>query len=469
MKNRLNNQYIRWGLTAFLVIAAAICFYYVVFHISDLLDNFTAVFDILMPIMCGLITAYLLTPLLNFIENNGLIPLCGLMKIKDCPGRKKVIRILGILITAVLFFSLIYILVALLLSQIIPSIEKIIANFDLYVSNITKWLDDLLANNPDLKDYIYNLIDKYSNDLELWFNNTVLTTTGELIKTVSTSIIGVLEGFWDFIVGFIISIYLLSSKETFAGQAKKIIYAVFSRDTANVVLNNLRFTHKTFVGFVGGKILDSIIIGFLCFIGTSILGTPYAALVSLVIGVTNVIPFFGPFLGAIPTIILIFVVDPIHPLNCVYFALFILALQQFDGNILGPKILGNSTGITGFWVIFSITLFGGIFGVTGMIVGVPLFAVIYAMLKSFIGSSLRKKQLPQDTASYISLSNIDENGLNQADSPKHEYFPCNGSKFYSSAEEIKTESFETKSDYAKMAKKFKKTTEKKENVKETKE
>ena len=256
-----------------------------------------------------------------------------------------------------------------------------------------------------------------------------------MIKTVSISVISTLGVLWDFIIGFIISIYVLASKETFAGQAKKIAYALFEPDSANIILNNFRFTHKTFVGFVGGKILDSIIIGILCFIGTSIMNMPYAVLVSVIIGVTNVIPFFGPFLGAIPTTILIFVVDPGHPLNCLYFVLFILILQQFDGNILGPKILGNSTGITGFWVIFSITLFGGLFGVGGMIVGVPLFAVLYAIIKSYVNGALRRKKLPEDTASYISLSEINENGMLQSED-NQECVSCSGKRFYSSAEDI---------------------------------
>ena len=182
--------------------------------------------------------------------------------------------------------------------------------------------------------------------------------------------------------------------------------------------------------------MDSIIIGLLCFIGTTLMKTPYAALVSVIIGVTNIIPFFGPFLGAIPTAILIFVVDPVHPLNCVYFVIFILILQQFDGNILGPKILGNSTGITGFWVIFSITLFGGLFGIMGMIIGVPLFAVLYAMIKSFINASLRKKKMPEETGRYVKLGAVDHNGFHEYDE-NSEYQACSGNRFYSSEEDFR--------------------------------
>ena len=436
MKFKLNNKYIRWGLTAFLVIAASICFYYLIFHVSNLRANLASVVEILMPIMFGLGTAYLLTPVLNFVERKILFVLCNKIGIKESVRRNKVIRGTGILITAFLFFFVIYILIAMLLSQIVPSIQNIVVNFDTYLNNITVLLNELLANNPDIKNYVTKNIDRYSNELELWMNNTLLSATSEVIKTVSISVLSTLGVLWDFIIGFIISIYVLSNKETFAGQAKKIMYAVFHRDMANVVINNFRFTHKTFIGFVGGKILDSIIIGILCFIGTSLMKTPYAALVSVVIGVTNIIPFFGPFLGAIPTTILIFVVDPAHPLNCVYFVIFIVVLQQFDGNILGPKILGDSTGITGFWVIFSITLFGGLFGVLGMIIGVPLFAVLYAMIKSFVSASLRKKNMPEGTGNYINLGAVDHNGFHDYNE-NGDYHACIGKRFYSSEEDFR--------------------------------
>lgn len=413
MKFYLNNKYVRWGVTAFLVIAASICFYYLMFHGSNIRLGISAATQVLLPIVMGFITAYLLTPVLNYVEYHFLIPICNKMKIKESKKRTSIIRGLGILITVFLFFAVIYIIVAMLLSEIVPSIANIVSNFDVYISNITKWINSILEDNPELGSYVIRLIDKYSGELETWLNDTVLTTTSELIKKVSLSVIGVLSVLWDFIIGVIIAIYVLAGKEKFTGQAKKIAYAVFSQNTANSIIRNFRFTHKTFIGFVSGKILDSIIIGLICFVGTTILNTPYAVLVSVIIGVTNVIPFFGPFLGAIPCSVLIFVVDPMHPLNCFYFVIFILLLQQFDGNILGPKILGESTGITGFWVIFSITVFGGLFGVLGMIVGVPIFAVIYASIKSLVNSSLQKKSMPNETELYVEVDCVDEDGFHQ--------------------------------------------------------
>lgn len=416
MKFKVNNKYFRWGLTVFIVVAASICFYYLMFHGSNIKAGFHGMINILMPVVFGLVTAYLLTPVLNHVEYGVLVPLCNKCKIKESSKRKSIIRGIGILITACLFFFLIYGLFSMLLSEIVPSIQSIVSNFDTYINNFTKWLNGLLADNPDIKDYVIKMVDKYSVELETFLNDTVLSKSSELIKTVSLSVIGILKVIWNFIIGFVISVYVLASKEKFAGQAKKIVYALFEKNTSNVIINNFRFTHNTFIGFISGKILDSIIIGILCFIGTSIMKTPYAVLVSVIIGVTNVIPFFGPYVGAIPCTVLIFVVDPMHPLNCVYFVIFILVLQQFDGNVLGPKILGNSTGLTGFWVIFAITFFGGWFGVLGMIVGVPFFAVVYAAIKSIVNTALIKKDMPESTSAYMNVACVDENGF-------HDYVP----------------------------------------------
>lgn len=410
MKFKINSKYFRWGLTAFSVLAAAIAFYYFIFHSSNIRLGLGTVINILMPVVFGLIIAYLLTPVLNFVEDKILIPACNKCRIRETKGRRKFIRGIGILITAFLFVALIYVLISMLVSQIVPSIEGIVVNFDSYINNVIQWVNRVLDDNPDIGRYMTGAIERYSEQLENWLNQ-LIPGTATIIKTLSISFINILDVLWDFVIGFIISIYVLASKERFAGQAKKVIYALFEKDTANTIIRNFRFTHKTFVGFLSGKIVDSIIIGILCFIGTSIMRTPYAMLISLIIGVTNIIPFFGPFLGAIPSILLIFVVDPMHPLNCLYFAIFALALQQFDGNILGPKILGSSTGLTGFWVIFSITLFGGLFGVPGMIVGVPIFAIIYAGIRSAVNTRLMKRKLPCKTAEYENLDYVDEEGI----------------------------------------------------------
>lgn len=310
-----NNKYFRWGLTAFLTIAASICFYYLLFHGNSIKTGFHTITGILMPVLYGLVTAYLLTPVLNYIETKLLFPLCRKLKVKENKKRNSIVRGIGILITAFLFIALIYSLVAMMLSQIVPSIVNIASNFDTYISNFTKWISKIMDDNPELGSQITFLIDKYSVELENWLNDTVLTKTSQVIMTVSLSVINILKGLWDFIIGFVISIYVLASKEKFAGQAKKMAYAFFEQKSANRLIKSFRFTHNTFIGFIGGKIVDSFIIGCLCFIGTTLLQTPYAALVSVIVGVTNIIPFFGPYLGAIPSAILTLVSVSATPIS----------------------------------------------------------------------------------------------------------------------------------------------------------
>lgn len=413
-----NNKYIGWGITAFLVILSGLITYYLMFHGSKLLSDLRQILNILMPVLFGLVIAYLMTPVMNVLEIKYVIPLCNKLHLKETKKRNDVIRIICILLTLTLFTAVIYELIYMLISEIVPSVVSIASNFDEYVDNMTNWLNKILENNPTVRDNVTKMVDNYSAEINTWFNTTVLSKTSEILKTVSLGVIGSLKVIWNFIIGIIISLYVMINKEKFAGQFKKIIYAAFDMNSANIIINNVKFTHRTFSGFIGGKVLDSILIGLLCFIGTTLMQTPYAALVSVIIGVTNIIPFFGPYLGAIPSAILIFIVDPMHPLNCVYFAIFILVLQQFDGNILGPKILGDSTGLTSFWVIFAITFFGGLWGVLGMLMGVPIFAVIYAAIKSIIETKLRKKDLPTGSDEYIYVCAIDDKGL-------HTYTPEN--------------------------------------------
>jgi predicted PurR-regulated permease PerM len=217
-------------------------------------------------------------------------------------------------------------------------------------------------------------------------------------------VFGVVKVLLNIFVGIIISIYLLAGKEKFIGQTKKLIYTLFDARRGNVIIATARKSNDIFGGFIGGKIVDSLIIGLLCYIGTTILNMPYAVLVSVVVGITNVIPFFGPYIGAIPSFVIIALANPIKG---VYFLIFIIILQQLDGNVIGPKILGDSTGLSPFWVVFAILVAGGIFGFVGMLLGVPTFAVIYYIIQELISARLAKKKLPQDTDSYIKAQELD--------------------------------------------------------------
>lgn len=415
-----NQNHVRWGITIFLVILASLISYYIMFHLEDFKYSLRKIIVILMPVIDGIIIAYLLTPLVNTFEKKLVQPVFSLFSSKQ---KEKQQRLCSIIITMIVVFSAIYGFFSMVIPQISTSIITIMEQFPSYVDTLVFWVSNLLNDNPDIAKFLTDTITEYSFDLEMFINTKILPQLSNVITTVSLSIYSIVKVIWNLIIGFIISIYLLGSKEKFAAQAKKIVYAFFPLETSNRFISNVRFANKTFGGFFVGKILDSIIIGLLCFSVTSIMGTPFCVLISVIIGVTNIIPFFGPFLGAIPSILLILFVDPLQAL---YFLIFILILQQVDGNIIGPKILGSSTGLSSFWVIFSITLFGGLFGILGMIIGVPIFAVIFASIKSLVEYRLSLKELPPETSKYLRLLYINPENTELVNFSEHDKKPFSG-------------------------------------------
>ena len=384
MKFKFDKKYLYWGITAFLALAGAILFYYILFHRSNFMGGLDKFITIAMPIIDGFVLAYLFTPILNKIEEVIPKPLCLKAGLSMTPKVKRRIRAGSILATLGVILLVLYELFALIIPEVVRSVQSIIFQFPIYVNNLSNWALLLLKDNPELEATVDTLINQYSAKVLEYVNTNLLPHINEVLKTVSLSVIGVFKALWNLIIGFIISIYLLGSRERSA---------------------DLRFTHGTFIGFLGGKIVDSIIIGIICFVCTSVIGTPYSILVSVIIGLTNIIPFFGPWIGGIPSALLVLMVDPKQAL---YFGILIIVIQQFDGSILAPKILGDSTGLSGFWVIFSITIFGGLFGVLGMVVGVPIFAVFYAGVKSLVNRSLHKRSLPTDLGPYMTVGQIEE-------------------------------------------------------------
>ncbi len=437
MNFRWDKKYLYWGITAFLAVCGSICFYYLLFHSKKLWDGFFSVINIIMPVVDGFVLAYLLSPVLNHIERKVLYPLYTSISHTDradfTTKIKKRLRKISIFITLLLVTLILYCFFSIVIKQLVDSIQSIILQFPYYIRNLNDWLLGIFENNRELEETMATLLERHAARLEEWATTELIPQANALVKTLSTgligNVIGLAKALWNLLIGFIISIYLLDGKENFAGQGKKIVYSLFRTDTANVFISNVRFIHKTFIGFVSGKIVDSIIIGIICYFGTILMGTPYAVLISVIIGVTNIIPFFGPYMGAIPSAILILMVDP---RQCLYFIIFILILQQFDGNILGPKILGDSTGLNSFWVIFSITFFGGLFGILGMVIGVPVFAVIYAGIRAVTGRRLEEKHLPSSTEAYMQVFSIGQDGTflryetEPGDGPGHEHKEKNG-------------------------------------------
>ena len=373
-----------------------------------------------MPIIDGLVLAYLMTPLVNHMERDFFIPLCKRVNLNtESAKTKKGMRLLSALITVIFVFVLLYLLCASIIPQLIVSIQNIALQLPVYATNLQDWIQKLLENNDDLAGIVTSLINQYSNELEDYLNSKLVPQLNVILTRFSSSIfssmLGLLVTAWNLLIGLIISVYLLVSKESFAGQSKKIIYAIWEEETANKLISNIRFVNATFGGFINGKLVDSLIIGLICFIGMTLLQLPYPLLISVIVGITNIIPFFGPYLGAIPSIVLILMVNPKQAL---YFAIFVLILQQFDGNFLGPKILGNKTGLSSFWVIFSITLFGGYWGILGMAIGVPVFAVIYAGIKALVNQQLVKRGFSTNTQDYMFLSEIKDNHFVELSPPK---------------------------------------------------
>lgn len=407
MRFQIDKKYIRIGITAFAVIAASICFYYLIFHGDRFSNQINAFFTVISPVMYGIIIAYLLTPLVNGLETYLLKPI--LQRLKQTSKRaQKYMRGVSIIMTLVIVGMLIYAFFSILIPNIVTSVKTISVQFPTYIENLTNWSTRFLADNPDIEVMVVRFLDTYSEEFYDYLNNTIVPQMETIIKQVSLSMISLLKILWNFIIGFVISIYVMYSKETFAGQAKKIVYSILRTTTANQFIKDVRFASDTFIGFISGKIIDSFIIGCICFVGTSVLKMPYALLVSVIVGVTNIIPFFGPYLGAIPSAVLILMVSPV---KCAYFIIFIIILQQIDGNLIGPKILGGSTGLSGFWVIFSITVFGGIMGIPGMIIGVPFFAVLYAFIRRHTNKMLEKRGLPTQTEQYLNVDYIEESAF----------------------------------------------------------
>ena len=403
MKFNIEKKYITIGITSFFVIASAICFYYLIFHSESFYEKINSFFVIASPVIYGVIVAYLLTPIVNFFEKKLLEPLFT-QKADITIRKKKYMRMLSVTMTMIVVIIAFYGFFSIVIPNLVISIRNISTQFSSYVQTLNYWSKKFFDDYPEIEMLVVEFLDMYSGEFNDYLNNSIIPQIESLVKTVSLSLISVLKFLWNFIIGVVIAIYVLFSKETFAGQAKKIVYAMFSTRNANQIISDTHFISETFIGFISGKIVDSVIIGFLCFAGTSFLKLPYPLLISVIVGVTNVIPFFGPYLGAIPCAILVFMVNPIQ---CIYFVIFVFLLQQLDGNVIGPKILGESTGLSGFWVIFSITIFGGLWGVPGMIIGVPVFAVIYAMTKRHTERKLKKKGLPIESDKYLNVKKID--------------------------------------------------------------
>ena len=386
MKNRNWRPYVYKALILFGAIALSIVFFFLLYFNDHIRAWLGKIVGILKPFIYGGVMAYLLKPVCNVFEEKLV---CWLTPSGKTPSAR--VRRIGAAVSIGVSVLLGIIIVAALLMMVLPqlatSIAGIVTMLEANIKYLEQWLTQFLGEQTVIMNYIENISVGITDRLTDWLNTQLLPNIQMVIGGVTSSVFGIVTVFKNLFIGLIVAIYLLGSRKQFAMQGRLIVYSVLKKRWADVVIGEVRFADRMFCGFINGKLLDSAIIGLLCFLFMWLFKLPYALLVSVIVGVTNVIPFFGPYIGAVPSVLLILMVSPIQSL---VFLAFIIVLQQFDGNILGPRILGNVTGLSSFWVLFAILVFGGLFGFIGMIIGVPVFAVIYDIVKKLVHRGLHR-------------------------------------------------------------------------------
>lgn len=390
-----NTRYGKLGLTIFLTGAALILCIFAVFNMSQVKAVIDEINDILFPFYLGIVMAYLLCPIYNGAMKHAYK--WGTNMLLKPTMAYTLARFMASFVAVVFLSFVVGSLIMLVIPDLIASIISLIKGIPEMADGISLWVQEHIEQNPDLVLLLQGKIEETTNGFFDWAQANIIPGAESLLEGVSVGVLGTFGIAVDLLVALVICVYVLNSKEIFQAQAKKFILAVFSPKKAEEIFEFGKICNHTFGGFINGKIIDSIIIGILCFIAMTFLKLPLALLISVVVGVTNIIPFFGPFIGAIPSTILLLCIDPVAALK---FAVMVLALQQLDGNVIGPKILGKATKLASFWVMFAILVGGGLFGFVGMILGVPTMAVIYVYFSKYINGKLVEKDLPSDTEIY---------------------------------------------------------------------
>lgn len=375
-------RYLKIGITGAAILASGILCAFVLFKMPVIISVLKGITEILKPFLYGVVFAYLLAPLCNKIEEK-LFQFFPKAKAKA----RRFICFIAIVISLCVAIAVIWLIIMMIIPQVWDSVMKIIQMVPQKLIVVNNWIEHMLENQPELQAYFEEFSSQAESNIDSLLNVDTIQKVQSIINSLSVQLFGVLGVVKNIFLGLLISAYLLGSRKLFGAQAGLILHGVFSDKWAKIIEEEIRYTDKMFNGFLVGKIIDSAIIGLLCFAGTSIMGFEAPAFISVIIGITNIIPFFGPFIGAIPCGLLLILENPMH---CLYFIIFIFVLQQLDGNVIGPKILGNTTGVSSFWVLFAILLFGGMWGVVGMVIGVPLFAVIYDIIRKLVYRGLRK-------------------------------------------------------------------------------
>ncbi|MCR5726326.1 MAG: AI-2E family transporter [Lachnospiraceae bacterium] len=413
-------KYGGYGVTAFLVIVGAILIIFIFLRFDQFSEVVGKVMRALSPVIIGIVFAYLMNPLMNVFEN-------GMKRVvykhaRKITRAKKFCRVVSLILTMVILFGLISVIIYMLIPELTDTVmgtettEGLVDILPKQSENLRVWLQDVLNGDSKIASMAKEAFERAAEYLDDFVNHRFINYTSDILSYIASGVWSVFGIVYDIVIGMIFSVYILLSKETFAGHAKKIIFAMFRRRKANAIVRITKQCHGKFTGAITGKIVDSIIIGVLCFIGMMIMNIPYRLLVSVIVTVTNVIPFFGPYIGGVPSAFLILCADPVKAL---YFVIFLIILQQFDCNFLDPKIVGGSIGLSPFWVLFSCVVFGALFGLPGMLLGVPGMACFYMITKEVVEYKLKRRGLRTDTDYYIDADSVDEQELVLVD-PKME-------------------------------------------------
>lgn len=382
MKDPYKRRYFYLMLSIFCAISLSIVVFFALFRMQGIGDALGTLSGILAPFGYGSVMAYLLRPMCNFFQEK-------LEKYLPKKG-KKLAAPLAVALSVLCGLLIVYVLIIMIAPNLYVSIRTLWESLPGKVSALYTWATETFGEHQELLTIVNTLYETLYKTLDSWAENTLtpyITNILNIVTGVGTGVYRVILFLYNLLIGLIVAIYLLGSRKKLARQSTLMVRSLLKPRWADLLLEEVAFVDRMFGGFIDGKILDSAIIGVLCYIGSLILRFPNALLISAIVGLTNVIPFFGPFIGAVPATLLILIEDPMKAL---WFVIFVFLLQQLDGNFIGPTILGDRTGLSSFWVLFSIVLFGGLWGVFGMVVGVPLFAVFYDTIKKLVRRGLSR-------------------------------------------------------------------------------
>lgn len=410
MKFKWNKRYLGWGLTAFAVILASTIIIFILVNQNSVAAAIGNLLNSLVPIFYGLIFAYLLCPIVNFFDTRVF---GRLFAKKDKPVRQepeqhglqtfvknKPARVLSILVTIAIVLVILAGVISAILPQLETTIRTLALNIPSYIATTTDWITSAFSSFPDLGAEVTDIVNQSLVALRDFLSNAILPQVGDYLGTLTNGIMSMIGVFMNLLLGLVISIYCLYSKELFSAQAKKLLYSIAKVAHANRFIDAVRRIHRSFGSFLTGTLIDSFVVACVTFIVTTLFNVPFALLVSVIMGLTNIIPYFGPFIGAIPSAFLILMEDPF---KCLIFILITLVIQNLNGNVLSPRILGENIGLPSFWIIFALLAGQGLFGFWGLIIGIPLFAVVYGAGKELIASRLTAKGLPSDSNTYTDI------------------------------------------------------------------